>query len=290
MKYLWIILLCCISMESSKAQAYQKMLEDDNYWFVASCNFGCIMDRYWTEEDTLIGGEVFKFLNGYHYNRNMCLREDTSSRQVFFWDRLSNKKTLLYDFSLNVGDNIPMSNPISPLPANQGTFQVDSIVLRNIQAGARRHFYLSEVGGSAQTIWIEGVGSLSLINTPGGMPDPNGVGELSCFYQNGLKVYEADSLPAGPCDSTIFSNIFKLENTQELLIYPNPSAGRTQIHWSIEVQNINIELLDLLGRRQQHYYYQTAQQIELDFSGYKGLYILSIQSDQGQWRKPILLK
>ena len=51
-------------------------------------------------------------------------------------------------------------------------------------------------------IWIEGIGSLSLINSPGGTPNVNGAGKLSCYFNNGNSVYsQLDSI-----SSCVFTN------------------------------------------------------------------------------------
>ncbi len=281
-KTLWINLLFLGLPLLSISQTYHPLLETDNYWVVTSCHFGCLTDEYWTEEDTIIAGRNYRFLNGYHYNRNMFLREDTSSRQIFFRSILSNKDVLLYDFSMNVGDSITINNPISPLPANQGTYVLDSIVLRNVLNGDRRFFYLSSVNTNAQTLWVEGIGSLALINTPGGLPDLNGMGELSCFFQDGQQVYEADSLPASSCNNFVVSsnNTTTIPNNQ-LQLYPNPSQGTIQIDLGELEQNLALILLDQLGRVLAEYHYKEVAQLELQLSVPNGLYFLEIRTDKG---------
>jgi hypothetical protein len=292
MKNFWILVLFLLYSGYNHAQTYKKLLEQDNSWFVTSCFSGCNTDGYWTEEDTLIGGEVFRFLNGYHYNRNMCIREDTTNRQVFFWTSLDNKVVMIYDFSLNVGDTFEIANPISPLPSYQGSFQVDSIVLRNVLDGPRRHFYLSKIGGTDQTLWVEGIGSLALINTPGGLPNLNGAGELSCFFQNGQQVYEADSLPGDPCDSSLVYITSIQEYPQfDFKLYPNPSQGQMNIDLIKVQNNIQINIIDLLGRSIKQYSFVSTQNISLDLSPLKGLYVLEISLDNHpKIRKQIILQ
>jgi hypothetical protein len=66
------------------------------------------------------------------------------------------------------------------------------------------HLYLSSLNPSINEnpIWIEGIGSLSLINSPGGTPNVNGAGKLSCYFNNGNSVYsQLDSI-----SSCVFTN------------------------------------------------------------------------------------
>ena len=58
-------------------------------------------------------------------------------------------------------------------------------------------FYLSSLSANINesAVWIEGIGSLSLINAPGGTPDVNGPGKLSCYFNSGNLVYsQLDSI------------------------------------------------------------------------------------------------
>ncbi len=88
-------------------------------------------------------------------------------------------------FDLQKGDSIEINNPISPFVSNPGYYIVDSI--ENIQLNDGLfydHFYLSSLSQlvNESAVWIEGIGSLSLINAPGGTPDVNGSGKLSCYF------------------------------------------------------------------------------------------------------------
>jgi hypothetical protein len=86
-----------------------------------------------------------------------------------------------------------VQNPGSPYPKNAGIFIVDSIVSKPLVNKNHRYFYLHAddtlTANTKTTIWIEGVGSLCLINTPGAMPQINGAGQLSCYFNNGINEY-----------------------------------------------------------------------------------------------------
>ena len=55
---------------------------------------------------------------------------------------------------------------------------------------------------SESPIWFEGIGSLSMINAPGGTPNINGAGKLSCYFKNNTLIYfQLDSISS--CNSII---------------------------------------------------------------------------------------
>jgi hypothetical protein len=172
------------------------MLNSYSEWHVTNCYSGCATDKYYTIGDTVINTFHYKFLDLFHYNKNFVIREDTSSRKIYMRllaDPAPAKDYLLYDFSLQVNDTTSITNPGSPYPKYAGSFIVDSIILKPLVNKNHRYFYLHSLDTIASTtkttIWVEGIGSLSLINTPGALPQINGVGQLSCFFNNGINDY-----------------------------------------------------------------------------------------------------
>ena len=84
-----------------------------------------------------------------------------------------------------------MRNPIAPFPKNAGFFDLDSIIPRILEDGEPyNHYYFSPSDSNEisdnNCVWIEGVGSLSIINALSGLPDINGAGHLSCFLNKGI--------------------------------------------------------------------------------------------------------
>ena len=195
-KIFFLIFLCLLFTKNIKAQAYITMLNSYSEWHVTNCYSGCATDKYYTIGDTVINTFHYKFLDLFHYNKNFVIREDTSSRKIYMRllaDPTPAKDYLLYDFSLQVNDTTSITNPGSPYPKYAGSFIVDSIILKPLVNKNHRYFYLHSLDTIASTtkttIWVEGIGSLSLINTPGALPQINGVGQLSCFFNNGINDY-----------------------------------------------------------------------------------------------------
>ena len=87
-----------------------------------------------------------------------------------------------------------MSNPITPFPSNGGFYKLDSIVSQNLLDNqSHKFFYLSPTASNQSSdelpVWIEGIGGLTLINGPGGTPDINRVGKISCYFNDGFLSY-----------------------------------------------------------------------------------------------------
>lgn len=192
MKRILLLLLLHFFILQNFAQQYRPMLDQLNEWHFTTCYFGCQTDVYYTDGDTLVNGKNYKILDGYHYiSRTFLLREDVPEKKVFLYVAAPgfNQEYLLYDFSLEEGAVFNMNNPISPFPQDGGPFVLDSIVARPLVDGNNyKHYYFSPAPGNTvsteNAVWIEGVGSLSIVNAPGGHPDVNQVGQLSCAFKN----------------------------------------------------------------------------------------------------------
>jgi len=177
------------------------MLSNDIEWQLTSCNNGCITDIYFIDGDTVYNGNNYSILNGYHFiSKTFWLRENTQNQTIYmsFIQNNIRKEVLLYDFDMQKGDSINISNPISPFVTNPGYYIVDSLAWLQLQNGLYYEiFYLSSLSTNINesAIWIEGIGSLSLINAPGGTPDVSGPGKLSCYFNSGDLVYsQLDSI------------------------------------------------------------------------------------------------
>ena len=156
------------------------MLDSYKEWHLTVCNNGgCITDIYNLNNDTIFNNTIYSVLDGYHYiSGTFWLREDVQDKRVFMSYEYNNQRRecLLYDFSLEVGDTFTITNPITPFNLFPGNFLVDSIISNLLLDGQYyRFFYLSPLNPLIVEfpIWIEGIGSLSMINAPGGSPNIN---------------------------------------------------------------------------------------------------------------------
>ena len=215
------------------SQNYKQMLDHNSEWQLTVCNNGCITDIYFTDGDTSYNNYSYKILNGYHYiSRTFWLRENTQTEKVYlsFLQNNNRKEVLLYDFDLQKGDSIEINNPISPFIANPGYYIVDSIAnIQLIDGLFYDHFYLSSLSLLVieSAVWIEGIGSLSLINAPGGTPDVNGSGKLSCYFNDGNLVYsQLDSISQCVFANPNLSNNFIYHKPDRFVIFYTDLFGR----------------------------------------------------------------
>lgn len=280
MRKLIVVLSLCLST-SIMAQDYKPLLDIYNEWHFTGCNFGCLTDTYYTNGDTIVNGVGYKVLDGYHFiSRSFLLREEVNTKTVFlnFVQPSGNNEYLLYNFSLNVGDSIDMKNPISPFPTHAGYYRLDSIINRPLVDGNEyRHFYLSpsesNTVSTTNAVWVEGVGSLSLINAPSGEPDINQGGHLSCFFKNGELFYSnLDSISA--CEPVIVLGTEAFTKPlSEVTLVTNSSTKQYQLYNAEKVRFIDV--FDVNGRRLDALENTGQKEIQLHFSQYKaGIYIV----------------
>lgn len=235
------------------AQQYIPMLDETNEWRVVSCFDGCVTDAYFTAGDTLLDGMVYRVLDGYHYiNGNMLIREDIEERKVYLKQTFGHSilpEFTLYDFSLDVGDTIDVYNPLSPLPEYGGKFVLDSVITKTLETADHRHFYLHavdpSVSNSSNTVWVEGIGALSLINSPGAMPTE--AEHMVCAFQNGELLYsDLDSVYS--CGPLASENVVD-HPSSGLVIYPNPANEKLHLTVSGLKAPVYLELFDAKGQK-----------------------------------------
>jgi hypothetical protein len=271
---------------SINAQTYTPMLDQHNEWQVISCyQEDCFKDIYYTDGDTIVNGKSHKILDGYHYiSRSFLLREELDARKVYLTTLINNQvdEYLLYDFSLQEGDSIEMKNPITPFPHNGGYYKLDSIRQKPILGNnLGKFFYFSAVpsNDSSETykpIWVEGVGSLSIVTAPGGHPNYYGVGQVSCFFKNGNLFYFDDAMQ-NSCDS-IFSTR-DLNNDFQVKFHVQNQIGILQSQEGIQI----MEFYDLQGRRVHFEYGKNQKNLILNLSHLsKGNYILRLKTVNNQ--------
>ncbi|MEZ4857968.1 MAG: T9SS type A sorting domain-containing protein [Flavobacteriaceae bacterium] len=268
-------------------QDYKPLLDNYNEWNVRFCYSGvCDTDIYYTNGDTIVDGVNFKILDGYHYiSRGFLLREEVSSKKVYLKAFLPNGvyDYLLYDFSLKVGDSIDMKNPITPFPENAGYFIVDSIIPHPLVDGNNyNHFYFSPTEANTvstnNAIWVEGVGSLSIITAPSGDPDIDGVGRVACVFKNGVSFY-SDLNIIEECEPFFILNSKK--NSKEKKSIKALKTSEKNIFEILNVEHFStIELFDLKGVHLDSFKNNYQNSIRLDFSKYpSGIYILLLNSN-----------
>ena len=282
-----------------QAQSYRPLLDDFNEWRFTYCYLGnCSDDTYYTDGDLQFGGYEYKILDGYHFiSRTIWLREDTTTQKFYLSYAMAQngrREYLLYDFALQVGDSIDMKNPLSPFPLNAGFYTLDSILMDQLEDGNYyRHYYLSPSASntvsSNSAEWIEGVGSLSLINAPSGSPDLNGVGKLSCFFKSSSLFYaNLDSTTA--CIPSILSNIDRTVHSFDAIrVYP--TMVDKQCHISGTKQMTQIAVYTTNGTLMLQQPLNNNYEIDLSFDQFNsGMYFLVLSDHKNRRRSFKIIK
>lgn len=277
-----IVLILFISLACQLfAQDYKPLLDTSNEWHLRYCFSGnCSTDIYYTNGDTLVDGINFKVLDGYHYiSRGFLLREDVNEKKVYLKTILPTgiRDYLLYDFSLAIGDSIDIKNPVTPFPQDAGYYTVNAIEnLPLVDGNEYRHFYLSPSTSNTvstnDAIWVEGVGSLSLINAPSGIPDVNEAGRVGCMFKNGISYY-ADLTIVDSCEATILAAQDTSFDTTKIKVIKKATLNAFKI---INLNEVNgIELYTLNGKKLKSFELQNKNSLDLDISSFQaGMYVI----------------
>lgn len=281
-----LLFVLFLPFSALQAQPYTPMLGTTNEWRVVSCDNGCVTDAYYALGDTLVDGNNYRILDGYHYIAgNFLIREDVQERKVYMKTLVQHvllDEYPLYDFSIQDGDTVDVYNPISPLPQYGGKFVLDSIVLRPLENGDHRFFYLHAVNPSVslseRTVWVEGVGSLSLINSPGQAPTEGD--HVVCAFKDGVLQY-ADLDSVYSCGAL---SVGQAPKQDVLTVYPNPASSMVYIKLPENSRATRTRVFDISGRL----VHQQPFNPNLDVGHLdRGTYIIVVETEEGNFRATI---
>jgi hypothetical protein len=160
-----------------------------------------------------------------------------SNKQVFYYSVTDNQETLLFDFSLNVGDTLPVTF------INDNGFIITSIDSVLVGDQYRKRFNLTNPTWiDFYSTWIvEGVGhEFGLIETMFEYPGKGS--RLLCYAEDYIPVFPEGVI----CDLNLGSDENLLPQ-QVLQIYPNPAMDRLIVKtaWS---GNSIIQIINLDGK------------------------------------------
>lgn len=185
-------------------------------------------DWYYTCSNQVIGN--FSYYVG-------AIREDISQKKIYFLQPNDSTETLLYDFTLNVGDTIK---------GYFGDYHLVILSLDSTLVGTqyRKTWNIDPSSGWGGTPHIvEGVGCLyGLLEAPYAFEKSSIA--LECFSVNNQSLYPTYNATEGCNLLTSIKDKNEIKNM--LSIFPNPSNGKFEI--IVNNQKINtIEISDILG-------------------------------------------
>ena len=170
-------LFLCLYVSQTKAQVYYKFLNKSD-WYESENSFGTMgYFHYHQSIDTIISTKVYsKILYG--ASPAFFAREDTIAKKVYVKSNATATETLLYDFSLTVGDTFYLGG-VTRMTATS----VDSMYTL---LGYRKVINLSDSTGGLNLQFIESVGNTIdpfLNNVFYSDPVP----QLVCSYQDSIQ-------------------------------------------------------------------------------------------------------
>jgi hypothetical protein len=175
----------------------------------------------------------------YYYNQYAgAFRQDTAQRKVFVPS--NNGDTLLYDFSLNVGDTLPQTDNY----CTGGLVKaIDSVLVGNQY---HKRFLLELFADPiGPHVLIEGVGSSFGLYNPM-CPPFESASYLNCFNYSGNK-YPANS------NCTFATGISKPNNqTNSFTVFPNPFSTQTTLQTVEGLQNASMTVYNSVGQTVRH--------------------------------------
>lgn len=239
-----------------------------------------------TGSDTLINGLIYKVLssvNPWTSPLQSCvmgyIREDLTTRRVYFWDVDSVNERLLYDFGMKPGDQITLSF-YDYNASGYKTFRLDSIVpfaVGRVTTPRKQYCFTRTIpaGLGPALRWVEGIGTLTDLIYPY-LNYYNGWGSLFWCpeYQDlgspqvlicresasGLEFYDSCALGQAigswcfqyqdTCNyGNICGSINELSSLASIDVFPNPAKEKVVVELAVKAANeFALQVLDLQGK------------------------------------------
>lgn len=296
-KYYFFLTLVLTSIDSfSQTNVYYPFPENNAVWCDSvglnqSVTDYCGVLSYSLSGDTLINGKTYhkllKNVQSFYVHHFWCypnypnpfysgyagaIRQDTAQRKVYFLPPAAYSDSLLYDFSLNVGDTLKTYITYLCLYSPIVVTSTDSIL---IGSNYRKRWIINQLGCITNGEIIEGIGStFGLLEYQVNM-DAGGSrqAKLYCFSHNNQTFYPNYSNTSG---CSLIESIQEQPGNDLISISPNPSNGRFVIEAHTSDKK-NIDLYDMNGR---HVYSNIiSDKAHIDVTNLnEGIYILTIKT------------
>lgn len=263
-KALAVALLSMISCSLASAQTsvYHPFPDSNASWCIltgcldGSCNgdYGYIVDQL--VGDTIVDGMLYHKVQETYFpssNNNCCtpplglgsgyLREDTANKKVYWRGEIMGQDTLLYDFSLQIGDTL--NGLMGSCPISWVVQTIDSTIVGS-DYHKRINFDADTCNGFSI---IEGIGSTQgLTNCP--YPPFEMATILQCVTVADELVY---SLVCGsalnPCEGlTNSSSVPSVQRTSNVQVTPNPTTGLLRLDGPVDQAPFELTVMDMAGQ------------------------------------------
>jgi hypothetical protein len=306
--FILVIVLIALMVQVSTAQTnvFHPMPDSNAIWheilstgtYVDGDNpcFDCMDYQYQIIGDTIVGSnthhKLYRVGYGYNYTSQNgcsqqlnciwtntdyylgCFREDTAARKDYYIYPADTTESLLYDFTLNVGDTLRIS---IHGPQQTGVVQkIDSIM---VGTDYRKRWILDTSDVEYIATFIEGIGNTLGLLANFSYFEQNQ--HLLCFTQNTITLYH-DSLSGDPfnpsSNCTLTVGIKELSKDKiNMTIIPNPATTSITIHSTMSIINYQLSIEDVLGNK---IYQQTitSNDTQIDVSTWsEGVYFYEVR-------------
>jgi len=288
---------------AAQTNIYKPIPSENAMWneigWGSQCSTCCARFQYLTSGDTIINNMTYHrilktgiqyyetdgactysdaTISGYFDEEVGMIRNDSLNRRVYFRPKGSGIDTLLYDFSLQVGDTLPPSYTNINFGQNYVS-NIDSILIGNQYH--KRFKILSYVD------IIEGIGSTFGLLAALFPPFEEG-SYLDCFVEDGMTMY-----PDTIYQCWVLPGINKNVIPSTVELRPNPSNGLVYVNTSR--LNESIEEIVVLNTVGQIVYSQQQPEIssgstELNLASLQGgVYFITIKTAESSVTKKISL-
>lgn len=276
-----LLSLLLINCLSGNAQDYVPFL-DNTAWCERISSFSGSNDVWIMPggNETVNGQDYVKYSNvPFMGLSDVLMREDVAGRKVY---RLyNNTEVLLYDFSLQVNDQITMSDG-----AVLKVTQRDSVP--SVTGRKRLRLWMlqqnSPPGFGISEAWIEGVGNWAhpLMHAHEMLSDP--AGNIKCSFTNTLPSYNSGFANGGTADICALPTASVAEHLArpQIVLSQDFAARQLNVTTTSYFSNVTITLSNTLGQTVKQQSGFTGNEITLPYDNLAtGVYLVNI-SQNGQ--------
>ncbi len=212
----------CNEVNYVNQQSEKQLVSHNNQWNITYANSWNISTKKYTfsEDFHLINGQNYKELLVSEEEEGLFVKTEIFFREmdgvVYRYDSFGESK--IYDFNLELGDSISHPNP--EVEIQLYVTSIDTMTFGdNIP---RKVLYLSclDPNQPSEETWIEGIGSMKGIGEESYGCSVDWTSSLTCFFENGLSVYEGES--GEGCWRVNNTEFGMQDQILSIQIFPNP--------------------------------------------------------------------
>lgn len=263
MKYrLYFTMICTLIVSNLLAQSYQRLLDSNKVWNVHNWfdNTGASLTTpFKFIVDTVINDYTYwRLYSSYDTNNNflptkLLLREDTIQQKVYSYSENDEDEQTLYDFSLELGDSIEITNN----GCQKILVVIESDNITTYDGITRNRLKLSPQDEELYEYWIEGIGSsVGIIHVNLNFCFLSEGSALLCTYYNNTLIYSNPDWESCYISTVGIPSIS--DSKPEIYISPNPVTSESLFFYSLSPErNYTIEIWDIYGRKR----YSSSQRV-----------------------------